>query len=340
MNVPVEQARPMYEAAVAFKKQGSWNWLSNEHIFGVRNPDNGETGYCCVMGNGGEMYGMAIYPGAEGLDMLLGMLRGQWDADLLFNQRCLMLSFEGRDDLLGEEYLQIRRLGITFRGKTAWPSFRSYEPGYLPEPLTGEQDIRFMTHCIRQACEMAAEMKDHPDRLLEQVKDKRFWVRAPKLNGNGDAGDWETRLEQAAEPTPSRKEAADPPLDELRCARLRKLPQPEHMVWEVGTAFMPAPVAEGGRPYYPQLLIIADQDSGMIIHMELKRREEMAAQLFDDLSSLLEKLNTRPSALLISDAPLLQRLSPLLDKIHVKGDRAEELPCVDDAIEGIMNHFG
>ena len=44
----------------------------------------------------------------------------------------IMLSFEDRDALQEEDLAVIRGLGLSFRGRQAWPLFRSYRPGYLP----------------------------------------------------------------------------------------------------------------------------------------------------------------------------------------------------------------
>ncbi|OAS21351.1 DUF7309 domain-containing protein [Paenibacillus oryzisoli] len=142
MSPTAEQWQGLYEAAAAFKKAECWNYFENVHVFGVENPLNGDIGYCCIMGNGGELYGLAVY---FGLETLLGMLSGEEDIDPMFSQHCLMLLFDSRDELYPSELKQIKELGLKFRGANAWPTFRLYEPGFVPWPIQNEGDLTFLS---------------------------------------------------------------------------------------------------------------------------------------------------------------------------------------------------
>ncbi len=45
--------------------------MEDTDIFGVMNPENGEIGYICILGNAGEVFGINIYRGARGLNGFL-----------------------------------------------------------------------------------------------------------------------------------------------------------------------------------------------------------------------------------------------------------------------------
>ncbi|QWU13828.1 hypothetical protein SAMN04487895_10162 [Paenibacillus sophorae] len=336
MKLLVEEARPMYEAAAAFKKLECWNWLSNSHIFGIQNPESDEIGYCCVMGNGGEMYGIAIYLGTEGLDVLLKLLRGELQGNPLFVQHCLLMSFGGRDELYPEEYKQIKDLGLSFRGRTAWPTFRLYEPGYVPWPVMTEEHLRYFSLCLEQAAALALEVQDDPDYLFEG-QGERFLVRIPELAADQQHV-WTSRW---VVPKPLvEKNAELAPINEIRCAHIRKMPQPDNLVWEAGLYYLPAPVMEGERPYYPQLFIIGEQTTGMIIHSGLKQKDRILQHCADDLLSLLEKMNTRPAKLLFADEEMARTWLHLLGTLEIEVYVAERLPLLEEAVEDIINYFG
>ena len=149
MEATLKQWQALYKAAEEFKQAACWKWMDNSHIFGVENPFSKEIGYCCIMGNGGEMYGIAVYLGTRGFDSLMEMAKGEATDEMMFIQDCLMLSFDSRGDLHPQEYKQIKELGLTFRGANAWPTFRVYEPGYYPWPIEKQEHVLFLTLALQ-----------------------------------------------------------------------------------------------------------------------------------------------------------------------------------------------
>ncbi len=60
----------LYTAMAAFAKLGPWGWMEDAQVFGVREPDGAEIGWCCVMGGLGELEGLVVYRGARGWSVL------------------------------------------------------------------------------------------------------------------------------------------------------------------------------------------------------------------------------------------------------------------------------
>ena len=46
-----QEWQELFAALREFKKTAPWRWMYNSDLFGVQNPESGEIGYCCVMGN-------------------------------------------------------------------------------------------------------------------------------------------------------------------------------------------------------------------------------------------------------------------------------------------------
>ena len=59
--------RKLYEAAIRVKTLAPWEWMTETHIFGVKNPEKEEIGFISIMGMAGEHYAISVYLGAEGL---------------------------------------------------------------------------------------------------------------------------------------------------------------------------------------------------------------------------------------------------------------------------------
>ena len=55
--------KELYKAAIEFKDTNCWNWMDDTNLFGVRNPADGEIGYCCVLGALSEVFGLNCLSG-------------------------------------------------------------------------------------------------------------------------------------------------------------------------------------------------------------------------------------------------------------------------------------
>jgi len=63
----INQWKELYKTAIKFQRMECWNWMWDTDLFGVQNPENGEIGYCVIMGGAGEHFALAVYLGSEGL---------------------------------------------------------------------------------------------------------------------------------------------------------------------------------------------------------------------------------------------------------------------------------
>ncbi|MGG6312104.1 DUF7309 domain-containing protein [Paenibacillus macerans] len=329
----VEWSR-LYEAAAQFKKVKPWEWLSNVHLFGVSSPIKDETGYCCVMGNGGEMYGMAVYMGGPGLHTVLSMLNGDFAGDPLFAQHCYMLSFDNRDDLYPEEYKRVKELGFSYRGKNAWPTFRLYEPGYVPWPLLSRDDVLFLTDAIEQALEVSLAYQNNPDALLEG-NGERFLVRVPKKVLSGWTSEW--RSPEAKKPMLREQETLM--VDELRMAKAKRTVKHSGGIWEVASFFVPMPIQEEGRPFYPTMNLIADQETGMMLHHGMTKQSEAAGDLAEGLLQLIETHHVVPALLVSTDEIVFGRLDNVIAGLGLEYRLVPELPAIEEFQQAMSGHL-
>ena len=72
-----QEWQALFEAAGEFYKLRPWEWMEDSELFGVLNPETGEIGYCCVMGNLGELLALGVYLGSDGLETYLMMQSGE-----------------------------------------------------------------------------------------------------------------------------------------------------------------------------------------------------------------------------------------------------------------------
>jgi hypothetical protein len=186
----LEEWRSLYEAMESFYRQGPWKWLSDIDLFCVEDPVTGEMGFCSVMGNAGQHYGLAVYQGEEGLMGYFDMMEyeGPDPSQTMLFQKCLMASFEDRELLKERDRAVVKKLGSKFRGKDRWPKFREYAPYYLPWYLNGEQ-VRSLTSTLVQVTLVADRIKKDRS-LLRPVKGKAHLLFARKVRNVDGVMEW------------------------------------------------------------------------------------------------------------------------------------------------------
>lgn len=308
----------LYDVAVEFKKLGCWDWMYDDDLFGVQNPDNGEIGYCCIMGNLGEMFAIAVYLGEDGLGGYLKMQSGEvgeTDPDVLHYQKCLMASFEDRDYLEKEDLQLIKRLGLKFRGRNGWPVFRSYRPGYVPWFLTKEEAL-FLTTAIEQSMDVALRFREDED-LLTSPCGNKYLIRVPdKIE---DVFLWEDKW---IKPVPAEKvRMFDDHVDEVRIQRIKRKAVQTDAIWEIEMAFSPTPVWEKKeRPYFPRILAVMDHRSMLALDLYMFEISSDASKFRSYFLSFLEKNKALPRKILVRNDETLQLIAPIasLLKIHVR----------------------
>jgi len=329
--------KSLYDAAIAFRNIEPWEWMKETDIFGVRNPQTGEVGYCCIMGEMGEVLAIAVYLGTEGLEGYLNIRRGQIqhdDPDSLFIQNCLMLSFENRKLVQEDDREIINELGLKFRGKNAWPVFRRYEPGYFPWFLNRDE-VLYMTNALQQATDICLRFKDDaklfrsPDknqyliRVAEEKNGRVFWKdewRKPSLLEKKDQGFYK-------------------PVDEVRIQRLKKTVKSTHAIWEIDFFYAPTPVLEGERPFFPYAIMIIDHDTGFILDMHLAETRPYQEEFLDQFLNCIETTSVIPLEILARKEEAVKLLETYASRLNIRLSRVKKLQNIDHARREMAKHL-
>ncbi|SMG51702.1 DUF7309 domain-containing protein [Paenibacillus aquistagni] len=326
-----QQLSKLYETAREFKKLACWKWISDNHIFGVQNPEDGEIGYCSIMGESENLFGLALFRGSEGLESLNDMLierdeRYAW----LHRQKCIMVTYEDRTDLEKRDLAEIKELGLSFRGRNAWPMFRVFDPGFVPWTLDMEQ-VRFMTAALEQAMDFATRVKKDAS-LLTAPQSGNVLVRT------NESGAWEDRwmepgfiLKRPNKVMMSNQEM----LNDI----MNRFPNKKGH-WE--TEFFYAPVAvkgEGERPYYPRLAIWVDRTTRSAVGFHLCYDENYEQEFLEHFLKLIEEKGHRPQKLVIRTNETLDLFEKTAQRLKVKIEREPRLVFLEEARQDLFEYF-
>lgn len=325
-SVKLDEWEKLYRAAADFKDLACWRWMHDSDLFGVQDPDSGEVGYCCVMGNLGEFLGLAVYLGPEGLQAYLRMASGkvgEGDPEALFVQKCLIASFESRDSMEKPDLQIIKQLGLKFRGSQAWPLFRCHDPGYVPWYLNGNQ-VRFLTLALEQAMDVATRLKTNRG-LLEPPEEDLLLVRVRE--GTGQGGQWR---DVWLTPPPLPIERMPDPVDEMTLHRMEKARRARQGSWEVDVFHAPAVVAEGPRPYYPRVSLVVDRDTGLVLNVDLGPAWQSWEEMREQFLGFVEASERLPQTLLVYREELERLLFPMTERLGIDLVLADELETLEE----------
>ncbi|MGH7847847.1 MAG: DUF7309 domain-containing protein [Candidatus Binatia bacterium] len=318
----------LYEVANTFRDAEPWRWMWDADLFGVQNPQSGEIGYCCVLGQLGEVFGLVVYLGTKGLEQHRKIQSGKihpGSLDMAYNQHCLTAWFGDRKDLDEPDREVVSALGLKWRRTNSWPQFRSLQPGYLPWYLS-EDEANYLALSLEQALEIALQFARESDLLVGPSKN-HYLVRVPVKEPAGWR--WESRWLKPAPTTMATVRCYH--LDEVRLQRIKRTSQALPCIWEVDAYYTPMPVDGDNRPFFPYSLLCADHDSGLVFGTALAQPSTWETEFPTSLLDCMENHNFMPRVLWLRKKELRELFEPLASRLGIQVQVTKKLPAVDRA---------
>jgi hypothetical protein len=341
-----EQWKTLHDAASGLRRIKPWEWMSEEDIFGVQDPESGETGWCCFLrsAKGAGAGSFLVYRGAEGLRAYRRVRDGDFPEEdgigpLAF-QRLLELSFLDRASLDERDLHVIRDLGLQFRGKGAWPKFRSHRPGYIPWFLMGGE-ADFLTTVLLEARKVALRCKKDKSILGDSSSfaEGSLLVRVPRRKGGALAWKDERRKPELPAEEPCRIDLG--PVDELRLERIRRGSPPGKQVLEVDVFLAPFTVAEDDetRPRFPYVIILVDHRRGKVVGFNMPETPRSGDDLRDFFIDAVEKSHALPGEILVRCREAEALVEPVTSRLGVKLTRVENLLMSEEVRSYLIERF-
>jgi hypothetical protein len=327
----------LYDAAAAFKKAEPWKWLYDSDIISVENPKDKTMAYCSVMGRAGEHYALGVYLGTGGLYGFNELLENGDNIPLdqaLHLQNCLMCSFEDRNQLTDQERKQIKELGLSFRGRNAWPLFRRHEPGYYPWFITDEECI-FLIHALKQTL-IAANHVLNGQLRMNAEQGKIIGRYSEEKDGKLEWFSKEVLLEI---PTVTYKPVIIS--DEMLIQKLKNSTRMGNNSLQADISYMNSAVQDikGERPYYPRVFFLVDQNSGIILDFKMfKSISDDVNITLNRLSSMLIKIGL-PKEIQVRSEEMASILVDLCEKIGIKLKLVNKLPAIEQVLEKMPDGY-
>ena len=345
-----EEWRRLFAAAKAFKDAAPWEWMQEEDVFGVRDPESGELGFCSITGELGEHLALIVYQGERGLgsycvaraamQTATDDLQDQEAGYLLLETAQLQASFEDRNTLSSLDRQVIKDLGLRFRGHHAWPWFRAFTPGRVPWFITAPQ-ARFLTVMLEQALIMTQAIQE-PDALpLDWIEVLPLPEELDLQVRTQEDGVWLLRRETVKPRYLQVQLESDA---EAAADWRRKLPL-QNVRMQVHLALMPSGIEEGDLPpYLTYSLLAVEEENGIIMgHALLLARPnlpEMLAEIPARLLEIFQQLEFRPREVQVASSRLYDLLALHLGQLGIMLTFHTELPALEDALAALNQMMG
>jgi hypothetical protein len=327
-----EEWLKLYDAALKFKAIEAWNWMYDDYLFGVQNPEDGEIGYCTVLGVLGEVFGLIVYMGQKGLKSYLTIASNPENIENnLYIQDCLSATYDDRKYIDKKDMAIIKKVGLKFKGKNAYPIFRRYKPNYYPWYLTGDE-CRFLTIALEQASNICMRAKDD-ESFLPDVLDTGYCL--VRYFEDGKWKDKQVRLEDR-----EGKREITIQTDELKLAGIKKKSVKSEGKWEMDFFVNPTmPVKEKERPYFPLLTFIVDNLSGHVFHVIMTEPSDYYQKIFDSFVEFIEKTGVMPQEIFVEKDAMQDILNPVSSILGIKLTKVKKCKMVREAQKGLLE-FG
>jgi hypothetical protein len=321
--------RALLEKAVAFNRLAPWQWMDDDEIFLVIDPETNERLYCSVIGALGQEHGMVVYIGDQGYKSLQYLLKQPYsEQDPVYTQRAVLISFADRNELSKEDYELLRSQGMTFRGKKQWPQFRSFVPGYYPWTIS-EEEAKLVTVALDQAFDVAQRVGEGELSLSSFPQDEKIFARiGEKREGTVVWRDDTVPLDEleVEEKAPTYELLVDPKLIKM----VKNIGQVYYGSIEFDAGYINRPVQDkrGERPYFPTFVLGVDVNTGFIIHNDLLPIENMAMRVQKSFLDMLLRLGKIPREIRMKKETK-QMLAPVLRKLPIRTMEVMRTPATE-----------
>lgn len=334
-EISAAQWRELIELAMVFAQSEPWTWMDDGQVIGVVHPQTQEKAYCSIMGMQSDFKALALYPGKMGWWSYLQINKEEVEIDpneLLYKQRCLVLSFELHATADSDDLALLRHAGLRDKDFQWIPSFRSYLPGFVPS-TPDAAEFQWLRLALPQVVAATREVFAGTHLIPENGLDKQGNLLFRRLDA--DAGDW---ISTWMKPDPE-ADFSPPQLQvskELAQAA-SLLPQNED-IWLLEEFYVPEPAEDqdGGRAFFPHAAIFFDMEAQEFRGLSLLHPDNWSDGLADTLVEMLLNQGTRPAQLVVSKKENYILIKPFCKAVGLGINLDQSLDIVPELREAVL----
>lgn len=349
----------MLMAAFRYRESHLWEWLDDSMVFAFQLSD-GDTGYCCVMGNAGEHLALGFYRGTKGFSTYLktisvrNMLQREF-FELYLTYDCINCDFVNAaeaSELDKDAKACIKEFakanGFKIRRPNGWPDFTRHAGYKVPKGIVDHQDAQDITEALNAAVAVAKQLKTPVWTTYKGNLYDMYGFDSKRMYPTSKGGKIVPLLIPKNDGTYSWSTTKLPSLikDEYENVlfsndiAVHKLIKMQHIgTWECRLIHLPQVVSEPNAPcsYYPSLLLFVNvEDEFTFPVMTEEPVEESPQALLTELANTFARMEVCPKTLHICDDKTKAFLSDFCTKTGIQMKVKKSLPLLDNAWEFML----
>jgi len=321
-------AEQLYAETTEFMEERPWEFLADEELILVDDPESGERCYCCVMGAAGEWTGMHAYQGEASYRVYRSVASGHRPDPYSFyeKQKGVSLEIVRASDLEAADRVLLKALDHPLRRGMLAPQFRALRPGYLPWHVT-EAEGRLLCYCLRAVNAFCAMVTDEELEEFWRKKDVFPLVVVPENKEKK----WKLCLVTAPAPGLAPFEVAD--LDEERIRRIAAAYKKSETILEAEHFFAPGIIGQKNeRKMCLCSTIIVDASTGYLYHTDCGiAGESRATTVSRALLAAMESAHLVPAEVRVKETRLGTGLAGLGSALGFEVRTVKNLPAAEEA---------
>jgi hypothetical protein len=246
----------------------------------------------------------------------------------------LSLLFVNKTQLKKQDLEVVRSLSLQFRGKKAWPCFRSHRPGYLPWFLE-KKEAAFLADAIEQSLAVSEEVKNKKLNLFEEADENLVLTRSFRH------GKW---VEEWREPKISTRdlspenEAAEL-INEADLVLMHNTANKLAGSWEMDIFVLPMSVlTSDSRPAVPMCFLVVEREQGHILDAHLAESWLTLPQKRETVIRLMKKARPLPREIWVRSQKVNEILAPIAASLGIKL-RVGTIAALDEAKTALHERF-
>ncbi len=314
----------LFNSVKKFSVLSPWKWLTSRDIFGVKLPELEEEVFCCVLGNGGQEFGLVMQKGLKGLNNIIKILYASEEEKevLFFEQTGLALYLNDRDEITKEDYALIKDSKVKFRGRKKWPSFRKFSAGVVPV-IPDDEDLSIIQQILDVALSLTVDLKKYiEDEEWSFLSNNICVVRVVDSDNN-----YEDRIIEIHDRIANYKETIDIPVAyaDFSLLRLKKSAKLIDTIWEIDFFHYSLAVKENEQAFYPISLLLVDAYSQRVVGQHIVHPSKYAEEFQKYILTMIDNTKQIPARIVTSNRKLYFYLDEMFDKLGVRFDLVEQL---------------